>query len=434
MSNSRIFVGPTEIAGMYAQLVDGLNEIGLEAELVERNPHPFGYPSTRRVRSRLVDACRSLNKSSQMRAKTPKSPEVTFLFKVSALLIWLIWTPIAMTRYSSFIFAFGHSLWPWNLDLPILRILNKTTIMHLGHGSEARPPYLGGQLHLDAWTREGSRKLARESKKVMRTVQRSERYSSITIGSPFSTYYFATKPFINAFQIGIPQPVGCCAPLERPIQSDSPEFKVLHAPSKPEVKGTHLIIAAVEELKMEGLNISLVLLSGVTNDIVRRAICEVDLVVDQVYSDTPMPGLATEAASQGRATIVAGYGLTDLEPFLPGGLVGASSTCHPDFIKTAIRDALISGRYATQGELAKDFVAHTLSPKDVARRVKLILEKVAPSSWWVDPHAVFYLHGAGQSEAKSVSQIQGMVSTLGSSSLQLDHKPKLLDALTSWSL
>jgi hypothetical protein len=356
------------------------------------------------------------------------------LLKVSAFLIWLIWTPIAMTRYSSFIFAFGHSLWPFNLDLPLLRLFKKTTIMHLGHGSEARPPYLGGQLHLDAWTREGSRKLARESKRRRRTVQMSERYSSVTIGSPFSTHYFATKPFINAFQIGIPQTLGSCPQVNRMIKTERQEFKVLHAPSKPEVKGTSRIISAIEELKSEGLNISLVLLSGVTNHVVRKTICEVDLVVDQVYSDTPLPGLATEAASQGRATIVAGYGLEDLELFLPAGLGGASITCHPNLIKAAIRDALISGKYATQGELAREFVGNTLSPTDVAKRVQKILDKAVPSSWWVDPHAVSYLHGAGQSECQSIRQIQGMVSKLGPSSLQLDHKPKLLEELTSWKL
>ena len=426
-----MFVGPTEIAGMYSQIVEGLISIGVRAELVERNPHPFAYSSAHRAKSLMVSMCRRLNKASQSRAKKGKSRELTAVLRVLAIFTWLAWTPIAMARYKTFIFVFGHSLWPFNLDLPILRLLGKKTLIHLGHGSEARPPYLAGNLHLDATTPIGAKKLRRQSAEVRRVVQMAEKYASIIIGSPFSTHYFASTPFINSFQIGIPQAVFETQSLDKKKQAKS-SFQILHAPSRPEFKGTSLICAAIEELKAEGLNISLIFVSGVSNDEVRERISEVDLIVDQLYSDTPMPALATEASAQGKPTVIGSYAIEMFDGLIPSRLNGATIVCHPENIKEAIRATVLSGSDLGKGELAREFVVNHLGPAEVAGRIVRVLEGAIPPNWWVDPSNIMYLHGAGQSERESIRQVQGMITLLGTGSLQLDHKPKLRDALISW--
>jgi hypothetical protein len=426
-----MFVGPTEIAGMYSLIVEGLRNIGVRAELVERNPHPFAYSSAHRSKSLLVDMCRRINKACQSRTTQGKNRELTAMLRVLAMLIWLSWTPIAMTRYKTFFFVFGHSLWPFNLDLPILRLMGKKTLMHLGSGSEARPPYLGGNLHLDATTLEGAKKLRRQSKNARRAVQMAEKYASITLGSPFSTHYFASKPFINIFYIGVPQEVFETESSVEKKQSKS-GFQILHAPSKPEIKGTVEIFDAIEELKAEGLNISLKFVSGVSNQEVRELIGEADLVLDQLYSDTPMPVLATEASAQGKPTVIGSYAIEMFEGLIPRELKGKTIVCHPNDIKDAIRATVLSGSHLGQGELAREFVLKHLGPTEVAGRILSVLEGATPPGWWVDPSGIMYLHGVGQSEFASIRQVQGMISLLGSGSLQLDHKPKLRDALISW--
>lgn len=426
-----MFVGPTEIAGMYAQIVEGLISLGVRAELVERNPHPFAYSSAHRVKSPMVSMCRRLNKASQSRAKQGKSKELTALLRVLAIFIWLAWTPIAMARYRTFFFVFGHSLWPLNLDLPILRLMGKKTLMHLGHGSEARPPYLGGNLHLDATSLKGARKLRKLSKETKRAVRMAEKYASITLGSPFSTHFFATQPFINSFHIGIPQVVVEPNSKDKKQQANV-GFQILHAPSKPEMKGTNVICAAIEELKTEGLDISLNFLTGVSNYEVRERIGKVDLIVDQLYSDTPMPALATEASAQGKPTVIGSYAVEMFEGHIPQGLMGTTTVCHPKNIKEAIREAVLAGSNLGQGELAREFVRKHLGPTEVAARIVRVLGGDAPPNWWVDPSGITYLHGVGQSELESIRQVQGMIEVLGPRSLQLDHKPKLRDALISW--
>jgi hypothetical protein len=426
-----MFVGPTEIAGMFSLIVEGLKSIGVRAELVERNPHPFAYSSTHRSKSLMVNMCRRLNKASQSRAKTGKSTVLTAVLRVLAILLWLAWTPIAMTRYGTFFFVFGHSLWPFNLDLPILRLMGKKIVMHLGSGSEARPPYLGGNLHLDAKTLEGSKKLRSQSKETRRTVQMAEKYASYVLGSPFSTHYFASKPFINSLFIGIPQVVLGTKSSDKRKQAKS-GFQILHAPSKPELKGTTVILAAIEELKAEGLNISLNFVSGVSNDEVRERISEVDLIVDQLYSDTPMPALATEAYAQGKTTLIGSYAIAMFDGLIPPELEGTTIVCHPDDIKDAIRATVLQGSHLGQSDLAREFVLNHLAPAQVAGRIVNVLEGSVPPNWWVDPSQIMYLHGVGQSESESIRQVQGMVTILGPGSLQLDHKPKLRDALISW--
>ena len=72
------------------------------------------------------------------------------------------------------------------------------------------------------------------------------------------------------------------APTKRKGHPESDtKLKILHAPNHPMIKGTDLLISAVEQLKREGLNLELVLLRGVPNAEIRRAMAEVDLVADQ---------------------------------------------------------------------------------------------------------------------------------------------------------
>jgi hypothetical protein len=428
-----IFVGPTEISGIYSQLVEGLNQIGLQAELVERNPHPHNYHSSYRSKSWLIESCRKLNRAVQIRKSSNKGPVLSWTLTAMAIATWLAWTPFAIARYNTFFFVFGNSLWPWNLDLPLLRLLGKKTVMNLGHGSESRPPYLGGNLNLNAQTLNGARKLASSAKAVRRMVSMAEKHANIVIGSPLNTHYFSSSPFVNFLYIGFPQLQTTKHLRSGKGNASFAGVKVLHAPSKPELKGTNIISEVVQQLRDEGLDILFTKLTGVSNDQILTAMSDADLVVDQLYSDTPMTGVAMEASAMGKACIMGGYGFKILEPFTPQEFKDIVITCDPGEIKEAIRSTVLSGSLKNRGERAKKFAIENLAPMDVARRLAMVLEGRTPSDWWVNPLSVMYLHGVGQSESESISQVQGMVKLLGPSSLQLDHKPQLREVLISWT-
>ena len=71
------------------------------------------------------------------------------------------------------------------------------------------------------------------------------------------------------------------APAEMKGQGDSGKLRILHAPNHTKIKGTDALIAAIELLKSEGLDIELILLQGVPNDEIRSTMEHVDLVADQ---------------------------------------------------------------------------------------------------------------------------------------------------------
>lgn len=59
-------------------------------------------------------------------------------------------------------------------------------------------------------------------------------------------------------------------------------LKVLHAPNHRNIKGTRYFVDAVEALKQEGYDVRLILLEGVSNDEVKKAMLEADIVADQL--------------------------------------------------------------------------------------------------------------------------------------------------------
>jgi hypothetical protein len=81
---------------------------------------------------------------------------------------------------------------------------------------------------------------------------------------------------IAHFSISLPDKVN------KVIESRTSPLKVLHAPNHREIKGTRHIIRAVEELRLEGFDIDLILAERVPNEEVRRLIYEADVVVDQL--------------------------------------------------------------------------------------------------------------------------------------------------------
>ena len=89
------------------------------------------------------------------------------------------------------------------------------------------------------------------------------------------TYYWDTL-MLGHFSIDIDR----WRPVQRHKKNKS--FKILHAPNHRAIKGTDFLIQAVNELKREGYDIDLVLIEKASNDVVKRAIEDADLVVDQL--------------------------------------------------------------------------------------------------------------------------------------------------------
>ena len=125
-----------------------------------------------------------------------------------------------------------------------------------------------------------------------------------------------------------------------------------------------------------------------------------DLVVDQLYSDTPMAGFATEGASLGCAVLVGGYRAAAVARDLAG--LPAPPTCYvrPEDFEAAL-EQLVRDHAAREslGAAARAFVAEQWPHAAVAQRLARVLRGDVPEAWWCDPAQVDHLHGCGLSEA-----------------------------------
>ena len=430
----RIFIGPQEIAGYYANLSRGFKKLGVECDFITYDTHPFEYGQESRKPRVLVIALwlRSVR-------KRVTQSQVKEIVRYSEYIVLYGWVLHAILRYNTFIFGFGLTLLPGNKDLPILRLFRKKIISNLAHGSEARPPYVSGFAQSKYGERLSTEKLINKSARIKSKVSTHERWADVIIGAPFSTSHFSNYKFVNHFCIGLP--IQIPLPMKKSLTDQIPSeinnnknVRILHSPSHPAGKGSSLISAAVNRLKDKGYTIDFVMLHGRPHAEILSELQQCDFVVDQVFSDTPMAGFATEAAWFGKATVVGGYGLEALKAFVPKRLWPPSKICHPENIESAIEELILDQRQRARIERdAQEFVRDNWIAIKVARRYLEIIEDQIPDEWWIDPSDVFYLEGVGQPMEYTKENVRKIVNSFGAPALHLSHRPDLERAFLEFS-
>lgn len=417
----RIFIGPREIAGYWANLTKGLQALGVDVTFVAFDRHPFKYGGEEE--NYLV---RLLKYSRLKKTETPRKKLFRKIYWIicQGILLYLFFFS-ALLRYKVFIFGFGLSLLPDNTDLPFLRLLRKRIIFNLAFGSDMRPPYMNGAFQNQNGTMMFTpEELSCLTKKMKRQVKKIEKYSDSIIGAPFSSSQFAEKPFINYFALGFPH---CNKFVQEPASRNKDDsVKILHSPSNPAVKGTEIIIRTVENLKRKGYKIDFVQIVNKPNSEVLKEISRCDFVIDQIYSDTPLAGFAKEAAGFGKPAVVGGYSILELKKYIPEGMFPGSLICLPEELEVAVEKMLSDVEFRRRlGTEVKDFVETKWSCEKVAKRYLCIISRKVPDSWWLNPRDIVYLYGGGQRKERTIENIREMVSLQGVKSLQLSHRPDL---------
>lgn len=152
--------------------------------------------------------------------------------------------------------------------------------------------------------------------------------------------------------------VDACSRVETHTDPNQP-LRILHAPNHRAVKGTGAFIAAIEELKTEGVPLELELLEGVPNSEVRKAIERADVIADQLVVGW-YAMFAIEAMATGKAVLC--YLRDDLtELYESAGLLSADEipivNCSPRTVKERIR-ILAENRQQliSLGERGRDYV------------------------------------------------------------------------------
>ena len=420
----RVFLGLAEVAGYYANLRAGFEELGVRATFVDLGAHPFDYGGASELL--LVRATRRVFRARLAAASAGGVRRVALQLAEAALRLALFaW---ALARFDAFVFGFGTSfLWQSAFEFRVLRWLGKRTVC-VYHGSDSRPPYLDGAL----MACDAGRSIVdcvRLTRRTKDRVARVDRWADWVVDHPMAAH-FHERPVVQWLAMGIPsrRAAASDAPLAAPAARAV--VRILHSPSHPEAKGTARIHEAIERVRGRGVAIELVQIVARPHADVQTELARCDFVVDQLYSDTPMAGFATEAAHHGRPAVVSGYAGEDLAVVRPPESWPPTLYCHPDEVEDAIhRLATDAGLRRELGERARDFVTGAWAPRRVAERFVRLFADDVPPEWLFDPREVRYVFGGALPEARSRELIAAVVATAGESALQLDDKPALREAL-----
>lgn len=410
----KIFIGMKEIAGFYNNLQGGFDELGIESFLLDTSPNPFGYGDTTKQ-----NWLARLGRFVGSRYGRSKGLLKVWWYGCIILvrLIALIW---AIPQFDTFIFVYGTSFF-YLYDLPLLKWLGKN-IIFMFHGSDARAAYLDGSLNIgdNAWTIQ---QIVRWDYQRKKWLQRVERYADTVVCHPMMGHFFE-KPIVIAALVGIPfikPELGSEA-----IQINVGRIRIVHAPSNPIAKGTPAIRKAIQALKDQGHPIDFIELTGRPHREVLAELAVCDFVIDQLYSDTVIAGLATEAAFMGKPSVTGTYHLDELKRYFPPDFLGVTHLCHPDNLQAAIEQLIVDRDYRLAlGERAKAYMEQHWYPTLVAQNLINIAHKKIDDSWICDPHDLNNIHGWGLEETTLQNIIRSVIDQGGHEALHLKDKPQL---------
>jgi len=428
----RVFIGFTEVAGYFGNLQSALRSLGIRADFVDESHHAFQYrrPSLLAVLANFIHT--ALRRSAETRNRpTAAAWWVAALPLRGAKAIVHCWLfAAALARYDAFIFCGGDSLLPRNADLPLLRRLGKRVIW-VFTGSDHRPPYLDG-IAVRRY-RNDIASLIVEAGRVKARVSRAEQHADWVVALPASSQ-FHSRPFVNFLRMGIPFVLDQRLVVgANPFSGDG--TRILHAPSEPGSKGTRWVRDCVQELRAKGYALDYVELSGCPHAEILAAIANCDLVIDDVFSDTPMAVLACEAAALGKPTVVTGYYADLIRDELPTAWIPPTMFEAPSQLAVAVEQLVADeARRAELGSRARRFVEEQWSPRAVAERFLRLIAGDVPGDWVVSSRDVQYLHGGGLTKRQVSETVRHVVAAGSDAALLLDHNPLLKEKLLRFAV
>ena len=429
----RILIGLTEVSGYYARLKEGFEELGINSFFVSLQEHRFKYDESKHLpliyrfsRYCVTERVQYIQQSSRIKVWF-----LTPMVIISRILLFL-W---ALFNFDVFLMGGGSSFFRF-CEFPILKLFNKK-IIYTFHGTDSRPSYIDGfASYLDGFDHDKIEiekgllsdsivdnyiKVARRNK---RTVEKIEKYSDVIINAP-SQAQFHSRPYIIGLVAGLPLKLKANVDYNEK-DSESSSVRILHSPSHIEGKGTIKIREAISSLINKGHNVEYFEISGKPNAEVLEAIKRCDFVVDQLYSDSPMAGFASEAALDAKPAIVGGYYSNHIKDDLRPEWIPPSLYCHPDEIEKAIEQLIVDKEYRQQlGKKAQEFVIKNWNAKMVASRYLCLINDEFPREWLYNPKHNKYLNGMGMPEEKARNIIRSIVNKRGRSALMLNNNPEL---------
>ena len=420
----RFLLSLKEVAGYYSALERGFTAIGVEAKLGAIKSHPFTYDFTSwHPLQRLLIALYS-------KTEIVSHPLLKKIYWLSyQYLIKPLYFLACLKRFDVFIFGAGESFFKNHLDLFILKLLGKTTII-VFHGSDARPPYLDKTKDNLSLT-----ELANATLIMKKSIDKIDKWATHIINAPATSQFYRCQ-VINWLAIGIPFDSSAfrktnLSPKISNNKTNSVPI-ILHSPSNASVKGTAIIRKAINHLKSLNHAFQYIELQACSHSEVMALLSQSSIVIDQLYSDTPCAGFATEACAMGKAVIVGGYEIEKVNETIEKSLRPPTQLIRPTF--EALVEKIIALLNNTdycqlEGKKNQQFIEQHWDVKAIANKFLAIINQTFPASHMIHHCSPPIVGGVGYSLDEGSERLRAFIDQFGVEALCLQDKPELVDAI-----
>lgn len=240
----------SNIAGQAAILSKALRSLGYQASSVAFAEEKLQYPA-------------DINLHFEKRRRIGRAYQRVKLFWDVAL------------HYDVVHFHYGRTILPNGSDLALLRALGKRLVVTF-HGSDVR----NLQVIYNAAIR------ARGEKPAKAPLSTSEQKKTIQIFAKYANVCLVTTPDLLEYVPGAVYLPAVVSLEDLPFVGSSycpgQPIRILHAPSKRDLKGTDFLLTAVDRLVSEGQNLELILVEGTPHEKTLQLMANSDIVVDQL--------------------------------------------------------------------------------------------------------------------------------------------------------
>lgn len=196
----------------------------------------------------------------------------------------------------------GVSLLPMNLDLLLARYRGATIVTLCGHGTDSRSPIVSR--HQKSGDSLGFSLIISVFMQAIR-LRYWSKLSHYFFCSPMTGALVPTK-FYNQLDLGHPLNLDLYFENKSEIKTLGKELSVVHSASSNKTKGSELIQIEVD-LAGSQVPVKYEAHHKLAHDQFLKVLRAADLVIDQAYSDYPLPVAAAEAMALGKLVLVSGY-------------------------------------------------------------------------------------------------------------------------------
>jgi hypothetical protein len=248
--------------------------------------------------------------------------------------------------------------------------------------------------------------------------------------------HFFSKPFVDWQVLGMPVSDNTPAkssPADKNRQPIS-ATRILHSPSNPKAKGSEVIRAMVLQLKHEGFNIDYLELQNVPNAVVRDAILQADIAIDQLYCDRPGAAFSLECISAGVLCIVGSANAVWLKNHYRDLVIQPCYLVEPSAVIQVLRRYLESPEEKNKLASQLHSVSNAcFSPEKIGEKWVEAIFSEPGLDFYFDPFDLDSEMGGFAAKGHLAHLVRGIVREYGVDALGLGHNPLLQERVLGMS-